>query len=345
MAVPVITNILPVGSTVGDPVEGPTAGRSLVLIFGDGFRLPPDPPPDGPTGPVVAGRVTSPSPKTVSVTFGGREALKVDVVRTNLLHVVTPISPVAANKANNHGAADVDVVITNLDDDGDPIGGETVTRVDGYTYRRPQLDATNSSDFLRLIEAMIEEWKRQVLPEVVFTVHTDFDDDTSSPIVDIAKLPMIALILREVPENRFYSTNERPEIESGGVVQTLRKPRTIDLLFDVVGASDSTMELMNLLAAANTFMEENIVIELDRDPADLSKGRVEYELDFQVGGDFAIGRGASNSNLRQFSGAIVVRGFDIEGFTGFSSSAVRDLGVLTNDDESAVSLDVEATSG
>ena len=342
---PLITNILPVGSTVGDPVEGPTAGRSLVLIFGDGFRLPPDPPASGPTGPVVAGVVTSPNPKTVSVTFGGKEALRVDVVRTNLLHVVTPISPIAATKAAGHGAGDVDVVVTNLDDDGDPIGGETVTEVDGYTYRHPKLDAVSESDLLRLVEKLIIEWKRQVLPEVVFTVHTDHDDDTSTPIVDIAKLPMIALILRGLPENRFYSTNERPEIESGGVVRTLRKPRTVDLLFDVVGASDSTFELLNLLSAANTFMVENIVIELDRDPADLSLGTVEYELDFQSGGGFAIGAAASNSNLRQFSGAIVIRGFDIEGFTGFSEGATRALGVLTNDDETAVRLDVENNPG
>lgn len=345
MAVPVITNVLPIGATVGDPSEGPTAGRSLVRIFGDGFRLPPDPPPDGPTGPIVAGRVSSPVPKTVSVTFGGKEAVQVDVIKTNLLHVLTPISPITATKAAGHGAGDVDVVITNLDDLGDPIGGETVTRVDGFTYRHVKLDATNPSDLLRLVEKLIIEWKRQVLPEVVFTVHTDFDDDTASPIVDIAKLPFIALILREIPENRFYSLNERPEREEGGIVFIDRKPRTVDLLFDVVGASDFTMELVNLMSASSTFMEENPVITLDRDPADLSKGTVCYELDFQAGGDFGVSRGASNSNLRQFSGAIVIRGFDIEGWAGFSANATRALTALSNDDENLVQLDVENNPG
>lgn len=341
MAVPVITNIIPVGSTVGDPVEGPTGGRSLVRIFGDGFRLPPPPPADGPTGPITAGRVSSPEPKTVSVTFGGKEALFVGVVKTNLLHVLTPISPIAADKANGHGAGAVDVAVTNLDDNEDPIGGETVTRIDGYTFRHVKLDGTNVSDLLRVIEKLIIEWKRQVLPEVVFTVHTDFDDDTGTPIVDIAKLPMIALLLRGLPENRFYSLNDRPEREESGTVFVDRKPRTVDLLFDVIGASDSTQELLNLLAASNRFMDENIVLELDRDPTDLSKGTVEYELDFQSGGDFAVGRGASNSNLRQFSGAILIRGFDIEGYAGFTASSVQDLAALTNDVEDLVQLDVE----
>ena len=322
-------------------MEGPTGGRSLVRIFGDGFRLTPPPPPDGPTGPIVAGRVSSPEPKTVSVTFGGKEALKVEVIKSNLLHVLTPITPIDGIKAAAHGVGAVDVVITNLDDNEDPIGGETVTSVGAYTYRHVKLDATTESDLLRLVVQLIIEWKRQVLPEVVFTVHTDYDDDTGSPIVDIAKLPSIALLLRELPENRFYSLNERPEREEDGVVFIDRKPRTVDLLFDVVGASDSTFELLNLLAACNTFMDENIVLELDRDPTDPGKGTVEYELDFQSGGDFTISRGASNSNLRQFSGAILIRGFDIEGYAGFSESSVRGLAALSNDVEGLVELDVE----
>lgn len=341
MAVPVITNIVPFGSAVPDPVEGPTGGRALVRIFGDGFRLPPPPPASGPTGPVVAGRVTAAEPRTVSVTFGDKEALRVDVIRSNLLHVLTPISPIAATKATNHGAGVVDVVVTNLDDSEVPIGGETVTVAAAYTYRHPRFDTTNDSDLLRLCEALIVEWKRQVLPEVVFTSHTDYDDDTGTPIVDIAKLPAIILILRGIPENRFYTRNGREEVLVDGIVEIRRAAKTVDLLFDVMGASDSTAELLNLLAASETFMRENICIELIRDPTDLSLGTVEYELAFQPGGGFVIPRGASNSNLRQFSGSILIRGFDIEGWAGFSKSAVRGLAALSNDVEGIVQLDLE----
>lgn len=344
MTTPVVNHILPFGASVGDPAEGPTAGRSLVQIYGRNFRLHPSSPPSGPSGPVNSQIVVAPKEKSVSVTFGGEEALEVNVVSHILMNVVTPISPLAALEASGWGAGDVDVVVTNLDDNGDPIPGESVTIPNGFTYRRPKVDATNPSDLLRLVEVLIHELKRQVFPEVVLTVHTDFDSDTTDAlnIVDLAKLPAIILTGPDTPENRFYSVNERPEENIGNnVVEIRRKPRTIDLLFDIIVVTDSTMVLINFNTIMNEFVNRNPYLRMYRDPDDLSLGRVEYEFAFQPGGDFKMISKPSTSNIRTFTGAVVIRGFDIEGLESFTNESARGVAGTVED----VSLDANKVDG
>jgi hypothetical protein len=335
MAVPVVNHILPYGLEVGDPSEGPTSGRTLVEIFGRNFRLPPDPLETGPCGDIYSGIVVADEPRTVSVTFGGVEALEVDVISPIKLKVVTPISPLAATEVDNYGAGDVDVVVTNLDDDEVAIPGETVTVTDGFTYRHTKLDATNPSDLLRLVEILIHELKRQVLPEVVLTVHTEYDSDTSDGlnITDLAQLPAVMLLGPDTVENRFYSINERPEEEvENSVTEIRRKPRTVDLLFDLVVVSDFTMELLNLMSIMNDFVNRNPYLYMYKDPNDLSLGQVRYEFAFQANGDFKVSTKPSTSNIRSFTGAVVIRGFDIEGLAGFSEEAVRQRAKLLTGD-------------
>ena len=326
MPTPIINHIIPFGSSVGDEAEGPTAGRTLVQIYGRNFRLPPINPSSGPVGSTSSGIVVADRQRTVSVTFGGEEALEVTVVSHIRLDVITPISPIAAVKASNYGEGEVDVVVTNLDDNGDPIVGESVTVPNGFKYRRPKLDATSSGDLLRLVEVLIHELKRQVLPEVVLTVHTDFDADTSDQlnITELAQLPAIILSGPNTPENRFYSLNERPEeLIDEEIGEIRRKPRTVDLLFDLIVVSDSTMELLNLSEIMNDFVNRNIYLSMYRDPNDISKGKVEYEFAFQSGGEFNMNAKPSTSNIRSFTGAVVIRGFDIEGIPSFFEEAVR----------------------
>lgn len=334
--------LLPAGATVGAAVEGPTAGGQLLEIYGDGFRLPnTDPVPLTPGKPfVVADRLRS-----VSVKFDGVEATAVEVVRTNLVRVITPPSPIPPLEASNYGAGAVDVVIQNLDDNEDPIGGETVTVTDGYIYRRVKFDATVESDFVRLVRTLIRMWKVQVLPNVVMTQNTDWDADISSASVDIGQTPAIVLVGPRTPENRFYSVNETLDELIGDDVQVRRKPQTVDVIFDVVGISDNPIEAMNIMTVAAEFVDRNPYLFMDRDPADVAKGRVRYEFDFLEGsgGGFAMVGGPNASNLHTFSGSIVVRGFDIEGFQGFAADHLVGLSEKLGDQ--GVSLDVGTLVG
>lgn len=332
--VPTVVRILPAGNLITDPVEGPTSGRQLIEIYGDGFRLPN-------TDPVAqtAGSpfIVAPKPRSVSVKFDGVEAVDVEVAKTNLLRVITPPTPITIDKANNHGAGAVDVVIQNLDDNEDPIGGESITLVDGYDYRRIKLDATVQADLVRLVRRFMRMVKAEILPEVVLTVNTDWDRDTLTQYVDIAKLPAIVLIGPGTPENRFYSQNSKPESFRNGRVETSRKPHTVDLLFDMVGISDDPIEALNILSVAIEFVNRNPFIFLDRDPADLSKGKVKYEFDFQPAGGFSMGNKSNKSNVHSFNGSVVIRGFDIEGFQGFKGEHLQ---ALSEQLDEGVILDV-----
>lgn len=333
MAVPSVIRLLPAGRSVGAPAEGPAGGRTLIEIYGDGFRLPPAEAAFDAPGAVEASLVTDTSPPTVRVTFGGVEALLVQVARSNRLVVMTPISPLPA-EAPNWGVGAVDVVITNLDDSGVPISGETVTVANGWTYVRPKLDAGTPSSLSRIVRVFLTQWMRQVLPEVIHTTHVDWDADTSTPYVEIAKMPAIVINLTGLPENRFYSTNEGAENAlSPERVETHKKGRTMDLEFEVIGISDHALELLSLLSSAVDFMERNKWVELD--------GR-KYELDYLEGSSFNPGNRPSSSNIHFFNGNVVIRGFTVFGLAGVAGDEIWD---LTRTLKDGVSLDVERVTG
>lgn len=94
MGVPSVVNIT--------PARGPTAGRALVQIYGDNFRLPNVTP--NPTGPTPA-----PTP-SVEVLFDDEPATDVQVIRTNRLAARTPISPISGAVVRMLGAPDLTFV-------------------------------------------------------------------------------------------------------------------------------------------------------------------------------------------------------------------------------------------
>jgi hypothetical protein len=110
MAAPLITTL--------NSSSGPTGGKTLVTLTGDGFRLPPTPPPS-------AAPLEPPGP-TVQVLVGGRPAEDVHVIDATRLSFLTPPGePCAAS-----------LVVRNLDDDRAPIPGEEATAPDAFTFVR-----------------------------------------------------------------------------------------------------------------------------------------------------------------------------------------------------------------
>jgi hypothetical protein len=290
------------------PATGPTGGLTLVELQGSGFRLPPTPPAFGPT--------TTPRP-TVAVLVGGRPATSVRVLASDRLSFLSP--------RNDAGARDV--VVRNLDDDSAPIAGEETILAGGFTYFRPQL--ATESDLTRLVRTLLRELKRQVIDNVVLTVQTDFDAETGDELhlAQLASLPGLVLVGPELIEDRFYSVNRLPEAPTGPEVFARRRvPYTVDLGFTLIGTSDHTVELLNLMAAAELFFHRNKVLEMERDAADPAAGSVRYEMDLTPGGDLKVTSQPNESNVRSFSGAVVVRGFDLEDLAGVASDSVVERG-------------------
>jgi len=247
------------------------------------------------------------------------------------------VGAVVESKA--HGEGVVDVTVRNLDDAGVPIPGESVTVPRAFAYRRPQL--ADEAHLTRLVRQFIREWRRQVLPNTVLSVHTEFDATTGDGlnITELATLPGVALVGPAVTEDRFYSLNGQLEVVlPSGEVLVYDAPYTVDMGFQVIGVSDSQVELLNLLAAATQFVDRNPYIYLDRDPADLSRGKVRYEFDFAGGGGFEVAAGTNISNLRSFSGTVIIRGVDIEDIAGFPGSLGRDLATTVEDVDAGLAV-------
>jgi hypothetical protein len=300
MSIPTITRI--------NPSIGPTSGSFLVELLGDGFGLPRAAPVVGPALPQAA---------PVRVLVGGRFASEVRVYGPDRLTCLIP--------RGDQGAQDV--VVENLDVDGVPIPSEQALASGAFTYARPVL--TVEADLTRLVRTLLHELKRQVIDNVVLTVHADFDADAGAEIhlASIAELPGLVLIGPELAENRFFSLNQLPETADGtnGFARR-RVPYTVDLSFSLVGVSHHTVELLNLAATTQLFFHKNKYLILDRDPANTSAGEVRYEMDFARDGDLKVTSTPNESNLRSFSGRFVVRGFDLEDLAGFIGEGVVERG-------------------
>ena len=274
MAVPTLTGV--------SPATGPTGGGDVVRLTGTGFAL------------------------QIAVLFGDvpGEVLSVrDEAGVSLADVRTPA----------HADAPVDVTLRNLDATGIPVPGEEATLVGGYRFLRPRIVA--ESDLTRLVRALLRELKRQVLANVSMTVSVDYDDTTvdGMSVIAISQLPSLVLSGPRVVENRFFSTNEPHEDvvpgASGPELMRRRPPYTVDLSFTLTAASDRTVELLNLMATAATFLNRNRWVELPRDPDDPAAGTTRWEMDPE--GEFQT-RLDGRDDVRVFSCGFVVRGFDID---------------------------------
>ena len=226
----------------------------------------------------------------VEVLFGGVPATHLSIPSTDRLLCVTP--------RHDAGPADVEV----------HAGGEEAVLPAAFTYAPP--DLAIETDLARLVRTLLRELKRQVHENVSLTTSTDFAEPGIER-AELSRLPGLVLIGPAVLEDRFYSRNDLPEQEvAPGVFRERREPYTVDLEFTLVGVTDKTADLFNLLAATTLFSHKNLRLDVARDGSDPSKGLASYELALLDG--LKIASVPNPSNVRHFTGTFVLRGFDLD---------------------------------
>jgi hypothetical protein len=256
------------------------------------------------------------------VLVGGRPAREVNVFAADRMTCVLPPGDVGP----------ADVVVQNLDAVGVPIPGEQAVAIDAITYVRPPL--TVEADLTRLVRVLLQQLKRDVLANVVLTVHTDFDSELGAELhlAQVAQLPGLVLLGPDLAEDRFFSLNQRPEVSTDpGQFAQRRVPYTVGLTFTVVGVANHTIELLNLMVATQLFFHRHKYLELDRDPTNPDAGTVRYEMDIAPDGGLRVTSQPNESNVRSFSGRFVVRGFDLEDLAGFPGEGIVSRGTVTGD--------------
>lgn len=330
MAVPTITSLT--------PSIGLASGDQLITIAGTGFHVAVDEAP-GVVNPAdgMNPENDAPSIRTVMVTFDGVASPLVKVYSSTLLTAILPPGN-AGNDTQAPPGRSVTVQVINVTQGTTtPIGGESVSAVNAFTYARPMHTTEYESALTYTVRIFLQLLKGQLLvDEVNYAVQTDYDPTTDDElhVTKFAKLPGIILVGPDLRENRFYSLNEQPTYPDGttskldgvspaGFLET-RVPYTVDMVFQIIGVSDTKTELLNLMANFVMMMHKNKFLVVQRDAQDATKGTVRYELDFEPGGQPKNATMPNNSNLRSWEASVVIRGFDIEAFSGLTTDGTSD---------------------
>lgn len=323
MAVPTITSIA--------PARGHTGGRTLVEITGTGFALPPDPP--------DTGIAPAPAP-SVAVTFGGVAALEVAVESDTVVFALSPISPATSMTTKDQldiGPGFVDIVVQNLDADGEAIDGESVTAADAFEYVRPDLSQESIATIA--IARLIEELRRQILPNVDFAVHTDWSDNDGNSL-NLAYLPTLpALLLTDIefPLSAMQIQGHQAIDYGDGRFAVMREPTLVDITCVVLGVAETMVEVGNLMTQVMLFWKKNNVLQVPRSPAQTySEDRASYipanwtggaldcPLENMVAEPVRITVQGSNTNLKTFAFAAAVRRVPIEDAPGLPTEGTSE---------------------
>jgi len=269
----------------------------MARIIGTNFRQQSAPPASGP----VPER-----PPSVRVTVGGVECPRVHVLSTTELRVCLP----------KHAAGACDVVIENIDDDGVLVGSESVTAAAAITYRRPDLSSKGEESTLsRIVRGVRQLLAEQVIANVAITTSTDYADDVFAAVgvVEAATLPAILLTNIKALEDRFYSVNTLARREdSPGIFTTAPPTFTTSPTMTILLLSNSEAELIALMSLATTTIDLNSELEILADAENPEAGVVRFELDFEGQGGFTTNNVPNESNLRQATANIVIRGVVLE---------------------------------
>ncbi len=318
MGVPFVTHI--------SPATGPTGGRRVVKILGGNFQLAPTPPATG-VAPV-------PNP-SVEVLFGDVPARETRVMAKSLLHVLTPI----------HDPGPCSLTVRNIDQDGAVVASETVTIAAAYTFARPTVGAQSpgaQSNLTRLTRAVIDEFKRQVLENVVLTTHSDYDDTPDGAnVAALASIPGLVLSGPVLYLDRFFSENQPREAEDADGDTFQQWPaRTVDVGFTLIAIDELATRELDLVSECTSFFARNIVMRLLRSAA-VPGVFVEYEMEIED--DFKSIGGPSNSNLRASQLSFRIRGFDIDeaDMAAYVAPALTESPALTPEGAPVVAPEVE----
>jgi hypothetical protein len=274
MAVPTLTSIT--------PSDGHPGGKELVRIEGTNFELPPAPP--------ATGYVGGGYPETVEVEFDSRLASEVKVWTSGLITCLVPPYRGDPSLLSASPGLDVDVTIRNL------TGPEEDTFTDAFTYKRTNL-ARPDGALAHVVRSLVLELRRQVIDYVAGATQIDFDGDTTDTldIVELAKVPALALFGPDVQEDKYRRTSKKENVQNVGTLEYEKKrlSRTSIVSFDATLTGRGLGELTQLETEFIQFFSRNPKLAVDRDSTDPSAGLVEFDMFLNSGPSRA---GAANAD-------------------------------------------------
>ena len=237
MAVPTFTSVSP---TVGSP-----AGGQVVEIVGTNFR----------TTPVQYTVPQAEQYAPVKVTFAGVLAEYVQAVSSTLLRVAVPTARFDPNvpamldpTVSRVTFPAVDVVITNLDIDGNPITGEAVTATEAYTYEQPLMRLPEADPpMLQVFRSFLYLLKSSLVSRAAKSTHTDYGEDGAQYTI-LAAHPSVGITLSWLrdPEYSHYDNERQVVSVGGGIYKEFDVQKTVMMVAELVLSAKTETELFHL---------------------------------------------------------------------------------------------------
>jgi len=314
MAVPTITAV--------SPQTGAPTGGQLAQITGTGFRLP------TPPGPEIPAPVAPPS---VRVAFGGVQSPRVDVISATRLLVAVPkrSMPIGTDGQTTLGEVVVDVTVENIDDVGALIPGETATSSAAYTYVRPGV-AYDSGPYsvTRVTALLIDLLRSEVLANTVLETSTDYDPNTGTAQIEVQKTPQLILTGPSLTFNAFFTFRGAYPVPGLNPGETFlkRRHRVVDLEYEIIGVTNSTVELNNLIELLEVVVDRNVSLQFECTPG--QGDFIPLELRWEVDPRYER-QGASPgliSDLRVFRSTVEVVGLPLTEIAGVDRDAIQEVG-------------------
>ena len=209
-----------------------------------------------------------------------------------------------------HDAGDVDVCIFSQ--------GERFIKHHGYRYQRAKL--ARQSDLTRLVRTIIRQLKAHVLPTTSMCVDVEYagqipEDNLAATY---ASLPALVITGPDIRENRQLSDNAGPQMsDAHGNFVHCRPAYTADLTFSLVGASSSTVELLNMMSASITYLHQATYLSMHRDAEHPEFGVIRWPL--SITGEVRTHLD-NPDGIRSFSCQFCVHGFDLSAAAPMSAT-------------------------
>jgi len=323
MAVPTITSV--------SPVTGPAAGKNVITIVGTNFKVPVSP-------------WAIPTPDavpTVRVTLGGRTSPQVDVLSATTLRFVAPRMRHPDTRTDAYAKSTI--VLTNLDGDGNPIAGESVTRANAYTYARWDLGAPREDPPLyKIARELIWSLKTEVCRYTHLTTHMEYGEEGVATVVNLANLPSINLTISTPRDIEFSAWDNYPEEVdvSADTAWVFRGARTHMLEATLYMAGEGSREAMFLTAAVEEFVQLNPLLTVEADQT-LYPGEEDF-YPLEISREPALVSSPNASSVVSYMMGLRVRGISVlPGEPAEISKKISDFVLAISDDDATAPVEMD----
>jgi len=314
MPVPTITAVT--------PSSGAPTGGQLVQITGTNFRLP---------SPPAATIPAPPAPPSVRVLFGGVASRRVNVISATRVLVEVPkrSMPVGTDGQTTLGTEAVSITVENIDDSGVLIPGETVTAASAYTYTRPGVSYESGPySVTRVTALLIDLLRSEVLANTVLDTSTDYDPNTSTREIEVQKTPQLILTGPSLRFNSFFTFRGAYPVTGINPGETFlkRRHRVVDLSYEIIGVTNSSVELNNLIELLEVVVDRNVAVQFECTP-----GAGDFiTLELRWASDPSYERQSEDpgmiSDLRVFRGTVEIIGLPLTEIAGVDRDAIQEVG-------------------